>query len=154
MTARRLLVVMLVLLGVSTLAAALAPQKSQDDTESGSTPTPTTTGDAAPPDRNGPLAVTIDAADPKIDVVPLTVNDQLQLDVTAKKSGQVQIPEFGLISAVSRDAPAMFDLLFERPGAYRVVLADSGRLVGRLEVSPAAPPGSKPAKARRPGAPR
>jgi hypothetical protein len=138
MAARRLLIVLLILLGISTLAAALAPPSTErTDTE------PATTQAAPPPieqvgvDNGRLLKATIDADDEKVTVVPLRVGDQLALQVRSKLADQVEIPAFGQIAAVSRDAAASFDLLLEEPGAYNVKLVEAGRVVGRLEVSAA-----------------
>jgi hypothetical protein len=149
MAARRLLIVMLILLGISTLAAALAPTHPP-----GSDTGTTTTEPAVPPPTpeagagQGRLwMATIDADSERLPVVGtgrirLHAGDELLLEVRSRRSDQVEIPAFGEIQAVSRDAPASFDLLLDEPGSYNVRLVDAGRNAGRLEVTPAARPGS------------
>lgn len=139
MAARRLVIVLVVMLGISALAAALAPvQRDRNAT------TETTTQPIAPPPIEEPgsggrlLEATIDADSGRITVVPLGAGDELQLRVRSKLLDQISIPELGQVQAVSPDAAASFDLLLDEPGNYAVRLVDENRLVGRLEVSPAA----------------
>jgi hypothetical protein len=146
MAARRLLIVLVVLLGVSTLAAALAPVPSQKD----STSTETTTQPIVP--TPGELTgghkqlfeKTIDADSKTVEVIQLFAGEELQLRVRSKLLDQISIPELGQVQAVSPDAPASFDLLLDQPGDYAIRLVDAGRLVGRLEVSPGARPEKGP----------
>lgn len=150
MAARRLLIVMLIMLGVLTLATALAPQRGDD----AKTPAEISTqpkARAPGQERQGVLLkVTIDANDAAARKVPrqVTAGDQLQLQVTSKQPDQVEIPAFGQIQPVTRDTPAYFDLLLDKPGLYEVKLVDAGRLAGVIEVNPAAPPGSDRGKGR------
>jgi hypothetical protein len=92
MAARRLLIVMLVLLGLSTLAAALIPTRTlRDDEGTSSTITsetqPTTTGgqDATPGGRD--LRISIEVGGEKVKVVPIEVGDQLRLIVNTTAVG-------------------------------------------------------------------
>lgn len=139
MVARRLLVILLVLLGVSTLAAALAPNRDEDDDE------PTTTKAAKPPTAEEKAArgelfkVKVDANAEGDRVVPVEVGDQLTLQVYSRDPDQIEIPDFGLIETVTRDGPATFDILLERPGSYDVVRLSDGGRVTRLAVSEAQP---------------
>src|SRR5512138_965647 len=99
MAARRLLIVMLVLLGLSTLAAALVPQHALRGGTTGSTtttqPTQSTTTPETPAGRS--LSVEIFVGGKKVPVVaaplckkrkprcePLHVGDQLSLQVLSK----------------------------------------------------------------------
>jgi hypothetical protein len=140
---RRLLIIVLIMLGVLSAATALAPQQSQDS----KTPTTTTATQVEPtattPEstRSGALlAVTIDADDPATRSIPrrVTAGDQLQLSVTSTKPDQVEIPAFGQVEPVTPFAPAYFDLLLDKPGIYEVRLLDAGRVAGVIEVSPVA----------------
>ena len=141
MAARRLLIVMLVLLGISVLATVLAPPRPSDSGKEA-----TTTAKQPPPpieqvgaDEGRLLKATIDADAAQRSVIPLRVGDQISLRVRSRRADQVEIPAFGQIEAVSRDAPASFDLLLEEQGSYAVNLVEAGRTVGRLEVSEARP---------------
>jgi hypothetical protein len=125
MAARRLLIVMLILLGLSTLAAALVPQHALRDATTGSTtatqPTTTTTPEV-PAGRS--LSVKIGVGGKKVPVVanpickarkprcePLHVGDQLSLKVLSKEPAELEIPTFGLIGVASDNSPAFFQLL-------------------------------------------
>ena len=80
MAARRLLIVMLVLLGISTLAAALVPRNARLG-QTSSTGTATRTKKEPNPDALTPkgraLSVAIDVGGPEVPVVPIRVGDQL-----------------------------------------------------------------------------
>jgi hypothetical protein len=140
MVARRLLILLLVLLGISTLAAALAPVKSPNDAKTTETTTTATTPAAPPPKSAGLFKYTIDADSKKLKVVELYVGEELQLTVTSHLLDQISIPELGEVEPVSPDAAAKFDLLLDEAGDYAVRLVDENRLVGRLQVNPGARP--------------
>ena len=153
MAARRLLIVMLVLLGLSTLAAALVPQRSlRDGTTTATTtkrPAPTATV-TPPPGRT--LAAEIKVGTKKGPPViagpvcvegktkcgpPFHVGDQITLLVRSTFPTQLEIRQFGLISFATPQAPARFELLPGEPGRYGILYAPSGKVAARLEVLPA-----------------
>lgn len=146
MAARRLLLVMLVLLGVSTLAALMAPSRPLQDAGTTSTATTETTTEATetiPEDtvpRGKRLGIAIDVSDGKVRVVPIQAGDQLALTISSEKPAQLEIPAFGLLETVGPGLPARFDLLAERAGSFGVKTVDGGRVVARIEVSPAPKP--------------
>ena len=162
MAARRLLIVMLILLGLSTLAAALVDTDAvRNDgtasTVSGESATATRTGgtepaaggeeEAAKP-AGKRLGLAIDIG-PRIKVIPVEVGDQLTLRVRWDRSGLVEVAALGLLEPVAPGAPARFDLLAREPANYGVRLLDPERLVARIEVSKPKkqPPGAgKPRK--------
>jgi hypothetical protein len=59
--------------------------------------------------------------------------------VAAEEPGEAEIAGLGLIAAVTPVAPAIFDLLPERPGSYEVLFAPTGadrsRTAGTLVVA-------------------
>jgi hypothetical protein len=137
MAARRLLIVMLVLLGLSTLAAALIPQEQGED---GSTQTATqaTTTTAAPPSPVYLRPTKITVGGKKLPVVsPVRVGDQLTLVVRSRVPAQIEIPEFGQLAFAAPDAPARFELLAETPGTFGVLFASTGRVAAQIRVVPA-----------------
>jgi len=147
MAARRLLILLLVLLGISTLAAALAPVKSDRDstttetTGAGTTSTGTEPAASAQPVKSaGLFKYTLDADAKNEKPIQLYVGEELQLTVTSKLYDQISIPELGQVQAVSPDGPAGFDLFFDEAGDYAVRLVDEDRKVGVLKVSPGARP--------------
>jgi hypothetical protein len=149
MAARRLLIVLLVLLGISTLAAALVPQHSlrrertaRTPTRPAATPPPT----AAVPGRT--LAAKVVVGRHQVPVVagpvcrkgeakcdqPIHVGDQLVLLVYAKPAAQLAVPSFGEVGFASPNAPASFELLLRAPGTIGVVFAGSDRVAAKVVV--------------------
>ena len=147
MAARRLLIVMLVLLGLSTLAAALVPQHALRDGTTGRTITtqPTTTTPEPPPGRS--LSVEILVGGKKVPVVanpickalkprcePLHVGDALSLQVLSRGQAELEIPSFGLIGVASDNSPAFFQLLPREPGTIGVLFTTPRRVAARIQV--------------------
>lgn len=123
MAARRLLIVLLVLLGLSTLAAALVPQRTLRDSGTTGTTSQSTTAPAASPPNPGFLRPTkITVGGKKFPVVsPVLVGDQLTLLVRSRFPTQIEIPEFGLFGFATPDTPARFELLADTPGTFGVL---------------------------------
>jgi hypothetical protein len=151
MAARRLLIVMLVLLGLSTLAAALVPQHSLRDSTTGSTtttqPAETTTTPAAAVGRS--LSAPILVGGKKIPVVAgpvcqkheprcdpsIHVGDQISLQVLSRKSqSALEIPSFGLFGIASSNAPAFFNLLPQHVGTIGILFSSTHKVAARIEV--------------------
>ena len=152
MAARRLLIVMLVLLGLSTLAAALVPQHSLRDTDTtGTTTQPTTTTTPAPPPPGRSLSAGIVVGGKKIPVVAgpvcrkeepkcqpsIHVGDQISLQVLSRR-GQVslEIPSFGLIGVATANAPAFFNLLPQEVGTIGILFTATNKVAARIKVLP------------------
>jgi hypothetical protein len=152
MAARRLLIVMLVLLGLSTLAAALIPQRTlRNGTNGSSTQATTTTTHTTPvPVFFPPTKITVGGK--KLPVVsPLHVGDQLTLLVRSRFPAEIAIPEFGQLGFASPEAPARFQLLAESPGTFGILFADSGKVAAQIRVVPAGEKQSKPKRRARAG---
>lgn len=130
MAARRLIAVMLVLLFLSSLAAALAPVEPPEETTS-------TTEPLMPPpaDRGTLLRETIDASAKRPSTIEAQSHDQLQLRVTARRPGTIELVGLGADEDVDPLAPALFDVLLDRPGRFPVRELESGRRVGLILVS-------------------
>jgi len=131
---------MLVLLGVSTLAAALVPQRSlrENGTTGTATRSTTTTTTPAPsPAFLQPTKITVGGR--KFPVVsPIRVGDQLRLVVRSTFPAEIEIPEFGLVGFASPGAPARFELLPNTPGTFGILFTASGKPAAQIEVLPAA----------------
>jgi hypothetical protein len=151
MAARRLLIVMLVLLGLSTLAAALVPQHSlRDNNTTGATatqPTPTTTPLAPPAERS--LSAGIVVGGKKIPVVAgpvcrkgapkcdpsIHVGDQISLRVLSRRGqAALAVPTFGLVGIASPNAPAFFNLLPREAGTIGILFTSTRKVAARIEV--------------------
>jgi hypothetical protein len=135
MAARRLLIVLLILLGLSTLAAALVPPQALRE---GSTTTETTEPtQTVPPDtvpRGKELEARITVGGSTIPVVPIEAGDQLSLLVRSKRPGELEMPAFGLVDAVGPDQPARFEILPLEVGSYGVRFVSSRRVAARVVV--------------------
>jgi hypothetical protein len=126
-----LLIVMLVLLGVSTIAAALVPVERDSGDET------TTTATTATKRSTGKLETkAIHANAPEPQTRRLHVGDQLQLVVTSRKPDQVEIPGLGELEDVDPDAPARFDLLLFERGSFPLRLVEAERKIGEIVVRP------------------
>lgn len=143
MAARRLIIVLAVLFGLSIGAAAIAPDRNSLLTEDeSSTTTSTTTGPTtspvepeAPEPANGETAqVDILASTEQPETVTAGVGDQLQLNVSVKGGGQVEIAPLGLLETAGSNAPATFNLLLRENGALPITDAKRGDLIGRILV--------------------
>jgi hypothetical protein len=135
--ARRLIAVMLVLLFLSSLAAALAPVERQSD----DTSTTTTATATQPVAEQGELVkATIDGAANRPQRVEAVVGDQLQLRVTSDRPATIELVGLGPTGDVDPLAPALFDVLLDRPGRYAVrELGGRPEPYGTIVVSRRAP---------------
>jgi hypothetical protein len=141
MAARRVLIVLLVLLGLSTLAAALVPQRTlrDGDTTATTTTQSTTTAPTATPNpafrRPTKIAVGKDAGGKKVfPLVRVDVGDQFTLLVRSSVPAEIAIPEFGQVAFASPNTPARFELLPQTPGTFGILFAASGKPAGQIEV--------------------
>lgn len=121
---------MLVLLGVSTLAAALVPvEQSSEDEET------TTTTEPAPKPSGRLVTRRVEAGARRPATIRLRLGDQLALTVTSRRADQVAIGRLDEIADVGRDEPARFNLLPFEPATHRIRLLEARRTIGRIEVS-------------------
>ena len=135
MAARRLVAVLVVLLAISIVAAAIAPERQSGLLGDESTSTTTTTAPQADPTTSGELIrTTISATAKDPEVVRARAGDQLELMVTSDAWVEIEIPDFGLLEAANPDAPAVFNLLLRRSGELPIVEAEGGAAVGRIVV--------------------
>jgi hypothetical protein len=152
MAARRLLIVMLVLLGLSTLAAALVPQRTLNDGGSTATTTtrPTTTSTTATTVETVPPQIAISVGPKKLPLVRSRVGDQFTLLVKSPRPKEIAIPKLGLVGFASPGTPARFELLTSTPGTFGILFAASRKVAAKLEVTASAPEGKR--KGRKKGA--
>lgn len=132
MAARRLILVMLVLLVLSSILAALVPvdRARNDSTSSIATTT------VAPLPTGELVHRTIATDDPTQKPIELNLGDQLDLTVTSSKlADQVEIPAFGELENVDPNFPAHIDLLALEPGSFAVRLVEAKRTIARIEVA-------------------
>jgi hypothetical protein len=140
MAARRLLIVMLVLLGLSTLAAALVPNHSlRGGGTTGTTSTQPTTTQPASTERTQPSSVVPPVAEitvggKKFPVVPVQAGEQFTLLVLSHRPQQISIPEFGLVGFATADTPARFELLPDTSGTFGILSAGTDKPEGQIQV--------------------
>ena len=135
MAARRLVVVMLVLLAISVVAAALLPgPKSSGPAVLPRQPTTLPKPKLAPPPPSGPLLGARMRVSSKASRVRIERGDELRLSVAAPGGDDIEIPGFGLTATATPFAPARFDLLADRTGTFAVRAVSSASPAGWLVV--------------------
>jgi hypothetical protein len=155
MAARRLLIIMLVLLGISTLAAALVgnrPLREEGATGTVASGTETSPAETAPAEASPAepvaageeLTFNLRVGGEKVKVVQARVGDQIALLVRSRKPDLIEIPGLGLVEAASPQVPARFDILATEPAEYGVRLVDGKRVVARLEIRERKPKAKEP----------
>ena len=134
MPARRLLISLAVMMMVMALVVAVAPPPRNGpavrETEvRGQAPVPT-------PARivEERIFVTDEDADP-VRVVT-EVGELVRLEVHATDYDSVEVQGLDLFQALSPEAPATFEILIDREGSYPIVLLESEREIGSLDVNP------------------
>jgi hypothetical protein len=142
MAARRLIIVLLVLFAFSIAAAMIAPERrggliggsssSSESTTTTSMTTSTTTTTELPAGEAIRERIDASAQDPA--TVKAFVGDQLELVVASERARAIEIPAFGVTETAASDAPAGFNLLLRESGRLAILDADSGELLGRLDV--------------------
>lgn len=130
MAARRLLIVMLVLLGISSVIAVMVPQPERKDPATGPTATTGQTGTTGavvpveddqedPADPVARKSVDLDSERPV--EIGVATGSRLILTVESKQGSQVEIEGLGLTGFADPYAPAVFDLLMPpEPDRFQV----------------------------------
>ena len=141
MLGRRLLVLFAVLLGLTALVTSLAPRPTI--TRPGlaqPTTTPSATETPAPTTASSRRIEKTISADPGKSRARIRarVGDVLGLTVKGDVLDSVEIEDAGKLEPIEPGVPARFELLLDRRGELRVDLVDAERLIGLVEVSPAA----------------
>ena len=130
MAARRLIFVMVVMLMLSSFAAALVPVRESD--EETATSTSVATLDSHAGGRLVEERIDASAREPR--TVRIELGDQLTLTVASDTPGEIEIPELGEFEDAEAGTPAHFDLLPFETGTYEVRLVEPERLLGRIIV--------------------
>jgi hypothetical protein len=128
MLGRRFLVIVAVLMGITALAASVAPrQPVTRDSRSEPTPTPTTGGTSTLVRVEKELST---------EGVPRRVavreGDLVELTVSGPERGSVMV--LGRIDTVHPESPARFSLLAREPGVHPVELLEEHRRIGTLVI--------------------
>jgi hypothetical protein len=111
MLGRRFLLLVAVLMGLTALAASVAPGE--------------------------PLKIVPKTLEIGVDPVPVVVREGQQIELTVKGTELDNVMVLDQIKPIEADSPAIFDLLPDK-GRYPITLIDSGRRIGTLVVQPRA----------------
>jgi hypothetical protein len=133
MLGRRFLLLVVVLMGLTALAATIAPREPliRDGARRTVTPTPTPAVEAtaATPVHEVSRTLMITADPGRITVKQGTL---LELTVKGDKLGNLSLMD--QVEPIERDSPAIFNVLADTPDAYPIVMVDENRVVGTLVV--------------------
>ena len=122
MAARRLIIILVLLLVISSITAQLArPPTAGEETTSGETSTTSTTVEQDGPPKGRLLRRRVAAGTAEPTEIRAEAGDQLELVVSVRRPGSIQIPGLGLLEAAAPGSPARFDLLLRRPERLRVL---------------------------------
>ena len=142
MAARRLIIVMLILLGISTGIAIVTPAP-RDDPPPEETPPPTgttgATGDTSSgkpgPDDPGLVEATVSSGK-EPETVKAAPGDRLVLEVDPGRPSDLEITGLGLTGTTTAYAPATFDVrLPPEPGQFEVIEVDGRRKLAVIETA-------------------
>src|ERR687893_277789 len=104
---------MLILLGTSTLAAALVPAPAPRDEDTTGTTSPRT---SPVPAGGAFVKANLDTNAKKPERVRVSQGDQVNILVRSRKAGQIEVKGLGLLDDVLPLSPARFDILATRRG--------------------------------------
>jgi hypothetical protein len=145
MMGRRLLLLVAVLMGLTALAASIAPRDNGPDSATvppgrpGAAPTGTATAspqlEPAAPAPEDVIEETLSAAQ---GASPARVRARpgqiLQLQVEGAVFDEVVLNGLDQTEAISPEAPARFELFLDRPGRFEIRLLDADRRLGEILV--------------------
>jgi hypothetical protein len=145
MVGRRLLLLVAVLMGLTALAASIAPRDGGSPAPSTApgrppleaTPTPSPQLEPAPPAADeDTLDETMSAARGAAPArVRVNLGQILQLQVAGPVYDTVVIDGLDEIDGIAPESPARFDIYMDRAGRFPVTLQDEGRRLGEIVVS-------------------
>jgi hypothetical protein len=128
MLGRRFLILVAVLMGLTALAASVAPrQPTTREEREASTPIPAPAG--SPTFTTVEKSLSTDGGD---DVVTVSEGDLVELTVEGSERDSVSV--LGRIDAIDPTTPARFSLLADEPGEYPIELLEAERQIGTLVI--------------------
>ena len=128
MLGRRFLILVAVLMGMTALAASVAPRSPTTSEERReATPTPAPAG-----------APTLTTVEKRISIADgdarLTIDEGDLVELTIEGPDADSVLLLNRMDTVHPDSPARFSLLAEEPGEYPIELVDADRRVGTLVI--------------------
>jgi hypothetical protein len=132
--ARRLLLLVALLMGLTALAASIAPREEEVNPPP-KVERPPASPPAAPADREGTVTKTLstDESDAR-DLIVADRGDVVHLTVSGRAVDAVQIAGLDLVQPIDPDTPALFEFVADTPGTFDVSLLEEPRVVGRLRI--------------------
>jgi hypothetical protein len=133
MFGRRFLLLVVVLMGLTALAATIAPRDPliRDGARRTPTPTPTpaveATGAAPVHEVSRTLMITADPG-------RILVKQGTLLELTVKGDELGNLSLMDQVEPIERESPAVFNVLADTPGVYPIAMVDEDRDVGTLVV--------------------
>jgi hypothetical protein len=128
MLGRRFLILVAVLMGLTALAASVAPRQPVTREERrAATPTPAATG--SPTTATVEKTLRTSDGDARVTV---RVGDVVELTVTGRERDSVMV--LGRIDAIDPTTPARFSLLAGEPGEHPIELLEADRRIGTLVI--------------------
>jgi hypothetical protein len=125
MLGRRFLILVAVLMGMTALAASLAPRQPVSQRERESTPTPAPAGT--------PTLVTVEKQLTTTDAdVTVQEGDLVELTISGPELDSVMLQ--GRMDTIHPESPARFSLLAGEPGEYPIELVGADRQIGTLVI--------------------
>jgi hypothetical protein len=140
MFGRRLLVLVAILMGLTALAASLAPpppEGRQGQSERRPSPAPPAGATGAPPiDGGGTVTAHLSAA-PSAPPREVTAahGDLVDLTVSGDVIDTVAISGMAVLEPMDPDSPARVELYADTPGRFPIRLVDGDRRIGTLLVT-------------------
>ena len=122
---RRALLLFALVLGLSALAASIAPAPRVEDDAPPAAPAPPATGSRGVDEALLRFRAPVPRGD-KPPVRRMATRTPVEIRVSSDKPGQVAIPELGRTASVTATVPARFDLLVEEPGRLEVLVTPTG----------------------------
>ena len=128
MLGRRFLILVAVLMGLTALAASVAPrQPVVREQQREATPTPAPAG--SPTFTTVEQQLSTADGDARVDA---RAGDLVELEISGSEIDSVMV--LGRIDAIHPDSPARFSLLAGEPGEYPIELVGAGRRIGTLVI--------------------
>jgi hypothetical protein len=132
--ARRLLLLVALLMGLTALAASIAPREEEVNPPP-KVEQPLASPSAEPADDQETVTETLstDENDAR-DVIVADRGDVVHLTVSGRAVDAVQIVGLDLIEPIDPRTPAIFEFVADTPGTFDVALLEEPRVVGRLRI--------------------
>jgi hypothetical protein len=139
MFGRRLVILVAVLMGLTALAASVAPPPDTNRRNGDAAGTPSPTPTATPPDTatTGTVAARVAFGPPgsPLTRVHARAGETVVLDVSGDAIDAVVVGDLPGIEPIDPDSPAHLEVVPAEPGRYSIRLVDADREIGVLDVA-------------------